>query len=109
MVLGMVRDWIDERLASLQRRLSHFTLHFGSGYVRILFHFIAHRVLDWLLKILKGFQGLLNRLQKHNKVKAKTIREEQEKNHLDLIAEHKVTTALTEAEKQELKDRSIGV
>ena len=107
--LGMLREWFDERLAGLGRWFSHLSLHFGSGYIRILFHFLTHRVLDWLLKALKAFQSSLKQLQKRNKVKANTIREAQKKNHLDLIAEHKISTALTPAEKQELKDRSIGV
>lgn len=106
--LSGVRSWLDAKVTRLSYHTSHFKMRFGAGSLRILFHFITHRLLGFLLKILQFFESLLTKLQRRNRAIAKSVREEQEKNHLDLIAEHKESTALTAAEKQDLKDRSIG-
>ena len=106
-LLTGARVWLDKKLVSLYYWLSHLKLHLGSTSLQMLFHFFAHRLLGWLLNILKSTESLLDSLHRRNRLVAKSVKEVRDKNHLDLIAEHKASTALTPAERQELKEKSI--
>lgn len=107
LLLNGVRVWLDEQVHRIHFLLTHMTIHFGSGSVRMAFHFVAHKLLAILLWVLHSLESSLAQIQKRNRAVARSVRREQEKTHLDLIAEHKESSALSDDDKQKLKDKSI--
>jgi len=108
-LLVTAREWLDEKLMGLIAYFYYKTNQFGRGSVRLVLHFFVHLILDFLLGVLSWFTGHIHRLQRRNKSVAKSVKEERERTHLTIIAEHKASSSLSEEEKQDLKDRSIGV
>lgn len=105
--LTTVRGWLDVRLADLYVRLSHLRFYIGTGSLRVGFHYVAHSCIDLLLRFSERMRDQLKRLQRQNRHVARTIKDKQARSHLDLIAEHKVTTALSEKEREALKRQSL--
>ncbi|MEZ4200348.1 MAG: hypothetical protein R3B69_01995 [Candidatus Paceibacterota bacterium] len=107
-ILQRVRSWFDSLVLRVFYFVTHIKLHFGAGAVRIFFHYCIHRLLGAFLTVLGWLQTALRHLQQQNRTVATVVRKEQERTHLDVIAEHKVNVTLTEAEKERLKQRSLG-
>lgn len=107
LVLSRARAWLDDRVTATHYRLTHVSIHMGTGAMRLMFHFVVHRVLAAIMGVLHIFEHNVMRLEQRNRKVAKTIRDEQTKTHLDLIAEHKESNALSADEKQKLKDQAI--
>ncbi|MEX0917976.1 MAG: hypothetical protein WDZ93_02380 [Candidatus Paceibacterota bacterium] len=105
--LSAVRGWLDVFLANLYVRLSHLRFYVGTGSLRVGFHYVLNRCINALLRFSEWFGSILKRLQRQNRTIARTIKDEQARSHLDLIAEHKVTTALSEEEREALKRKSL--
>lgn len=105
--LRAFRSWLDAVCLRAQYALTHVRVHVGSGAVRIFVHFCIHKVLGFFLIILTSIERGVARLQRQNRSVVRTIRQEQKKTHLDLIAEHKHVSALSEAEKDDLKHRTL--
>ena len=108
LVLPAARAWLDERLAVLFFRVSHISISFGSGTIRIATLYLIHRFLAILMKGLKLIEQGIVKLQTRNRQIARSVRAEQDKTHLDLIAENKKTVSLTEREKRQLKKQWLG-
>ena len=107
-VLGGSRSWLDSKLLVVYRTIGHAQIHFGTGAVRFYLHFFIHKVLALVLTFLKRIERSLSRVQQRNRTVAESVQQEQDNNHLKLIAEHKATNALSPAQKQKLKNKSIG-
>ena len=107
-ILPTARSWIDELLAAFFLRLSQLSISFGSGTIRVATLFLIHRGLSVVMRILKFFERCVASLQARNRRLARSVRAEQDKTHLDLIAEHKKTISLTEREKRHLKKQWLG-
>ena len=101
------RSWLDVQVRKIHFFLTHLTIHFGSGSIRIAFHFVAHKFLGILLWLLHTLESFFAQIQKRNRAVARIVRKEQEKTHLDLLAEHQESNVLTDEDKQKLKDKSI--
>ena len=107
LMFGGVRQILDKVVSKVHYWITHVSIHFGTGAVRIVIHFLIHRSLSLALGFLQKLEFYIDRLQKRNRAVAKIVRTEQTKTHLDLIAEHKASNGLTDAKKQQLKDRAI--
>ena len=103
-----LRDKFDRGLLALYRSLSRFSNFLSGKILRLSIHFIVHQVLVVILAILKFLESHISRLQWRNRISARRVRLTETKNHLDLIAEHQEENALTDKEKQKLKERSLG-
>jgi len=73
-VLHGLRSFLDRGIMSAERRMSHFSLHFGGGAFRILLHYIAHWLLGCVLVVLNLFESQIAKLQNRNKAVAKSVR-----------------------------------
>lgn len=105
--LATLRYWLDVKVLSLNYLLSRVSISWGGGAVRITFHFLMHKVLGTILSTLKSLEYKVTHLQRQNRSVVRTFTTVKEKNHLDLIAEHQVHTALSEGEKQKRKNKAI--
>ncbi len=108
LALAGVRHKLDNGLASVVGGLSKVSNYVSSRVIRLTIHFIVHQFLVIILSILKFLESHISRLQWRNRILARRVRLTETKNHLDLIAEHQEENALTDKEKQKLKDRSMG-
>ena len=101
------RGQLDRGLELVVQRTTHLGIHFGTGAVRLALHFVIHKALAIMLGGLRWFEKGVALMQQNNRRVAKTIRDEQRKTHLHVIAEHKESSALTEKQKQKLKAQAI--
>lgn len=99
--LPRLRVAFDEMLATIQRKIGSLVSFFTHGFMRLLLHYGAHTVLKRLLAALRTLESRVEELVRKNRRVAKTIRESKEKNHLDVIAEHKEEMMLSEKEREE--------
>ena len=106
-VLSRVRTWLDERTERTAARFDRMRHYVGTGSFRAMFHYVLHGVISRLGHASERASSYFRRLERHNRKMARQVRDVQKKSHLDLIAEHKVTTALSEKEREELKQRSL--
>lgn len=99
---------LDNLLTNIFSALSKFSNFISGKVIRLSIHFIVHQVLVIILSILKFLESHISKLQWRNRILARRVRLTETKNHLDLIAEHQEENALTDKEKQKLKDKSMG-
>ncbi len=105
--LSRFRSYFDDLIIKSKLWQVKTGVHFSSGSVRILLHFVLHKLLNVILNLLRYFETALSHLQRRNRNLAKAVRVAEEKTHLDLIAEHKDSVALSPEDKELLKRRSI--
>ena len=102
-LLGGVRRGFDRLIRAVSFKLATWHPYLGRGFLRLLFHYFAHTVLDRLLAAARWIETRLERLVRRNRQVAKKIDAEKRQTHLDMIAAHKAETALTERPKQKLR------
>lgn len=108
LVLVRARASADLKLVELQawqKRKSYGLRHLN---LRVFFHFILHQLLGLVLLIIGWTERQLNYLRSHNRLVAHKARRIGNPNHLDHIAHHKVSTALSAKEKETRKERSLN-
>ncbi len=108
LALSGVRQKLDSGLGSVAKGLSKVSNFVSSQVIRLSIHFVVHQFLVLILAILKFLESHISKLQWRNRILARRVRLTETKNHLDLIAEHQEENALTDKEKQQLKDKSMG-
>lgn len=104
--LSGLRRRFDYLITGMSQALGH-RHPFGRGFLRLLFHYLAHTLLRRLLAGLRGIEHGVERLIRRNRRAAKALdtapKLSEASTHLQQIAEHKVETALTEREKRRLR------
>ncbi len=107
LLLGGARGWLDQKVLALNYFFSHISISWGSGALRVTFHFLMHEVLGGIVSALRALEYKVTHLQRQNRNIVKSFSAQKEKGHLHLIAEHKQNTALSEDQKKELKVKAI--
>ena len=107
LVLTRFREWLDRKAERAVVRFDRVRDYIGTGSFRVMFHYMLHAVISCLVRVSEYIGTSLKRLERRNRKMARHIRDTSTKSHLDLIAEHKVTTALSERERHVLKQRSL--
>lgn len=100
-----VRASLDSLFLFVLGLLGRFTSFFTHGFMRLLLHYSAHKILKRILSTLQKLEAKVENMVRHNRNVAKTIKEAKEKSHLETIAEHKEEVALSEEEKRERRSR----
>ncbi len=81
----------------------------GRDFVRQILHYFFHTVLNAILTVLKKSESSLRDIMRANRTIAKKIEQESEfRTKLEEIALHKVSTALTEEEKKEHREKMLN-
>jgi hypothetical protein len=104
-VLEGFRSWLDKLFTKLLKKLAAVRAFFTHGFVRLLLHYSAHKILKRILATLQRLEKKVEELVRRNRTVAKTIKASKEKNHLHAIAEHKEEVALSDKEKEERLSR----
>lgn len=102
--LAKVRQKFDEVLLKIFYYLAYIRIKFGAGTMRVLLHSLFAFTLGILIRMLTYTKNWFERMRQQNKTVATVVKKEQEKTHLDVIAEHRKLYALTEEEKAKLKE-----
>jgi len=95
------RAFLDSLLLQIAAKMQKWFSFFTTGFMRILFHYGAHTVLNRILAGLKRMELRVEELVRKNRKVARDLRN-RERNHLDDIADHKIEVALTSKEKEKL-------
>ena len=98
--LSGVRTFLDKVVLWMSSKIGSFFSHIGAGSLRFIYHYLVHKMLSSFIRFLTRAQERLYALQHRNKRSAKVIRSSEDKTHLEAIADHKVETTLSEAEKR---------
>ena len=105
-VLANLRDGLDGLIMRVSTKLGIPTMVFEGGFVRLIIHYVAHTVLGGLLRFLRRIEQRVESIVHRNRNAAKQItRDKQARTHLDEIADHKHEVALSEKEKERLKQQ----
>lgn len=96
--LDTVVVWFKTHITRMARRL-HLNTLMG------VLHYLAHALLARLLQIMHWFEKKIEQAIMRNRSAARALRQHKNTDsHLSAIAEHKQATALSESDKQRLKE-----
>lgn len=104
LVLSAVRQWFNECVEGVYKRITGWHPYAGRGFVRLMLHYLVHTLLKRVLRLVRRVEQWIERVMRQNRQVAKSIDAgNRPQTHLEAIAEHKVETALTEREKRRLR------
>jgi hypothetical protein len=107
-----LRSWIDhivERIvASVLRRWQYLARYI----VQLNWYYSLHAMLQGFLRVIVATYHYFERAFEQNRKRTKRLRAEKRKltsarTHLEEVADHKIETALTSAQKQKLRDKKL--
>lgn len=102
-----LRNGIDRLVLRISHGMHTVFHYFGTGSVRIMAHYVIHRLLGIVVFLLHLIQSYFARLQMRNKKVVRQVQAEKRNTHLEAVRVHKEAVALTDAEKIDLKERSL--
>ena len=102
-VLKKARLWFSKVVTAAFTKLSKLDTYIGKGFARLMLHYAAHNILRSLLLLIEKIENKIKSLLKRNTQVAKDLRLTKEKTHLDHIADHRIETALTDAQKKKMR------
>lgn len=101
------RHYLDQQIAKRSNSWVLWKKYFGASSFRLFLHYLLHQGLSATLYVIGFIESRLHNLRRKNKIIAKDVGGDNE-NHLHHIAEHKKTTALSEEEKEDRKERFMN-
>ncbi|PIR85681.1 hypothetical protein COU14_03135 [Candidatus Kaiserbacteria bacterium CG10_big_fil_rev_8_21_14_0_10_44_10] len=101
------RQHLDSELLKRSASWIRWKKYFGASSLRLFLHYLLHQGLSASLFVINFLERRLNNLRRKNKIIAKVVSSDSE-NHLHHIAEHKKSTALSDEEKEDRKERSMN-
>ena len=102
-VLSRIRSLTDIGLITTFTTLRQLRHRVWDGFVHIVLRYGVHTFLGATLAFLKGLEQRVEIAVRRNRQAVRSGK--RVRNHLDEIADHKESVALSEEEKQKLKDR----
>jgi p-aminobenzoyl-glutamate transporter AbgT len=106
-----LRGWLDKMLSSLETSLAQRWSHFVRYIVQLNWYYSIHSVLKTILLAIQVFYTSFEKIFERNRSRAKKLRMEKRQlsaaNHLSQMADHKVDTALTPAQKKKLRHKKL--
>ena len=106
-VADRVRTRMDAGVDWLIVRWHTAMLYVGGGAGRVGFHFVLHHVFSLARAGARWLERQFIRLQRRNRRVVRSVQAAREESHLTAIAAHKHATALSEVEKNDLKNRTL--
>lgn len=102
-----LRGFADRSVTNSVRTFSERTPQVNRTFFRQFFHYLVHRFLSRIIKVLKGIEKGMTAVVRLNRKKATERVPHSTGTHLQKIAEHKEEVALTEKEKKTRKDAAL--
>ncbi len=111
LILGAFRGFIDSVLVNVTDWLRLWLKYLGRHIIKLSWYYGIHRFLRLILTILVKMYDSIESLFLQNRNRAKAIRIEKRliKNggHFDKVADHKLTSALSDEEKKDLLAKKL--
>lgn len=101
-VLVGARNWLDRSFQSVYDRLAHWFERAWAGLVRFVLHYGVRVFLATVAYWFRYWEKRVENVIRRNRQSLR--RERTGRNHLDDIADHKQSTALSEEKKQQMRD-----
>jgi|GEM_PF-531992 hypothetical protein len=105
------RGWLDRHLSSFERWLFKTWNHFVRYVLQLNWYYSIHSVLKTLLLTIQVFYASFEKVFERNRSRAKKLRLEKRQldtnGHLSQMANHKVDTALSDAQKKKLRHKKL--
>lgn len=101
------RHYLDQQITKRSSSWILWKKYFGASSFRLFLHYLLHQGLGATLYVISFIESRLHNLRHKNKIIAKVVSSDSE-NHLHHIAEHKKSTALSDEEKEDRKERSMN-
>jgi p-aminobenzoyl-glutamate transporter AbgT len=105
------RSWLDKVVAIFEQKVIRSFNHFMKYIVQLNWYYSIHSVLRTILKGLIAVYTYFENVFERNRKRTKELRAEKrqlnELNHLRQMAVHREDTALTPAEKQKLRKKTL--
>lgn len=105
-VLSGARDKLDSIVLNRMKSWERWKVYVGASSFRLFLHYLLHQCLGAALFLINWTEKKVHGLRHRNKLVAKVAVGDD--NHLLHIAKHKDEVALSEEEKQELKEKSLN-
>jgi len=106
-----IRGWLDAQINSFETWLVRTWKHFVRYVVQLNWYYSIHSVLKTLLLTIQVFYASFEKIFERNRNRTKKLRMEKRQlhtvNHLSQMADHKVDTALTTAQKKKLRHKKL--
>ncbi len=106
--LSTFRHYLDQQISKRGNSWALWKKYFGASSFRLFLHYLLHQGLGATLFVISFIENKLHDLRRKNKNIAKVVVGSDRDNHLHHIAMHKKSTALSEKEKEGLKERSMN-
>lgn len=107
---GAVRGWLDVQVITAEKKIVDVWHHFVKYVVQLGWYYGLHSLLKGILKILVSMYTYIESIFERNRLRAKQLRSEKKQkvnNHLTKIATHKVETALSPEQKDDLRQKKL--
>lgn len=106
-ILSGLRERLDRIVVAATPFAATIRRHIGNGSIRVMLHYIAHGIISRLARLSERMGAYFARLERRNRKVVRAIRERETTSHLDKIAVHKATVALSDEARAALKQRSL--
>jgi hypothetical protein len=110
-ILPSLRFALDNILTTISTSVRRFFVYITKYVITLSWYYSLHAFLGVTLKFLASIYYLVENFTHRNRDKARKIRQERKKetrSHLEVLADHKDDTKLTEPQKKKLKDKAIN-
>jgi len=110
--LAGLRNYIDTLLVRVTAWLSRRLTYLGRHIIKLSWYYSIHKVLRFILASLVRAYDFLEAAFMRNRDRARTLKIEKKtlfapKGHFGQVADHKASTALTEAQKKKLLQKKL--
>jgi len=106
-----VRRWLDTKIGGFERWIVRTWHHFVRYVVQLNWYYSIHSVLKTVLLGIQVCYRSFEKIFERNRNRTKKLRMEKRQlnsdNHLSQMADHKVDTALTPAQKKKLRNKKL--
>ncbi len=106
-LFSLLRHKLDNLVLLGSRLLKKLASGFTDGKLRVVSHFLIHKILSFVIAIIKKIEGYFIYLQMRNKKVVKETQRDKNNNHLSAVKDHKDSVALSDIEKKELREKSL--
>lgn len=111
-LMSGARDRLDSIISTVTQYLAGKIIYLGRHTIKLSWYYGIHKVLRLILSVLVKAYDNLEELFLRNKDRAKTLKKEkksmsQSTNHLSQMADHKVSSALTDGQKKKLLQKKL--
>jgi hypothetical protein len=106
-----IRGWLDKKISGLEMWIVRSWNHFVRYVVQLNWYYSIHSVLKTLLLTIQVFYSSFEKIFERNRSRTKKLRMEKRElstvTHLSQMADHKIDTALTTAQKKKLRHKKL--